>query len=58
MNKEQILAAVKELAATETYFALLYDFLTEGSENAEYNLEYLAKKQFKSVEEMILWLDL
>lgn len=58
MNKEQILASVKELAATERYYALLYDFLTDGSENAEYNLEYLAKKHFNSVEDMILWLDL
>lgn len=57
MNKEQILAAIKELSQSQGSYGRLYRELTSGSSAAEQALSLMVKQNFKDVVEMVLWLE-
>ena len=57
MNKEQILAAIKNLSQSQGFYGRLYSELTSGSSAAERALSLMVKQNFKDVVEMVLWLE-
>ena len=57
MNRQQILEAIKSLAASQGFYGRLYNALTNGTEEAEEALETLERQNFADVVDMVLWLE-
>lgn len=57
MNKEQILNAIRSLAASQGFYGRLYNALTNGSEQAEEFLATMEEQNFGDVVDMVLWLE-
>ena len=57
MNKEQILDAIRSLAASQGFYGRLYDRLSDGSDSAEDFLATMEEQNFGDVLDMVLWLE-
>ena len=57
MNKEQILDAIRSLAASQGFYGRLYNFLTDGSEQADEFLATMEEKNFCDAVDMVMWLE-
>lgn len=57
MNKEQILDAIRSLAASQGFYGRLYDTLTDGSEQADEFLATMEEQNFGDVVDMVMWLE-
>ena len=57
MNKEQILEAIRSLAASQGFYGRLYERLTDGSEEAEEALDLMEEQNFGDVVDMVMWLE-
>jgi hypothetical protein len=57
MNKEQILEAIRSLAASQGFYGRLYERLTDGSEEAEDALTLMEEQNFGDVVDMVMWLE-
>ena len=57
MNKEQILDAIRSLAASQGFYGRLYNALTDGSEQADEFLATMEKQNFGDVVDMVTWLE-
>ena len=57
MNKEQILDAIRSLAASQGFYGRLYDRLTDGSDSAEDFLATMEEQNFGDVLDTVLWLE-
>ena len=57
MNKEQILNAIRSLAASQGFYGRLYNALTNGSEQAEEFLATMEEQNFGDVVDMVMWLE-
>lgn len=57
MNRQQILEAIKSLAASQGFYGRLYNALTNGTEEADEALETLERQNFADVVDMVLWLE-
>lgn len=57
MNKEQILDAIRSLAASQGFYGRLYESLTDGSEQADELLTTMEKQNFGDVVDMVMWLE-
>ena len=57
MNKEQILSAIRNLAASQGFYGRLYEKLTDGSEESEKFLQTMEDENFGDVVDMVLWLE-
>ena len=57
MNKEQILDAIRSLAASQGFYGRLYDVLTDGSEQADEFLATMEEQNFNDVFDMVMWLE-
>lgn len=57
MNKEQILDAIRSLAASQGFYGRLYDVLTDGSEQADEFLATMEEQNFNDVVDMVMWLE-
>ena len=57
MNKEQILDAIRSLAASQGFYGRLYDTLTDGSEQSDEFLATMEKQTFGGMFDMVMWLE-
>ena len=57
MNKEQILDAIRSLAASQGFYGRLYDTLTDGSEQSDEFLATMEKQNFGDMFDMGMWLE-
>jgi len=57
MNKEQILDAIRSLAASQGFYGRLYNALTDGSEQADEFLATMVEQNFGDVVDMVIWLE-
>lgn len=57
MNKEQILNAISQLAASQGFYGRLYEALTNGTEEAEEFMEQMEAQNFGDVVDMVMWLE-
>jgi len=57
MNREQILNAVRTLAASQGFYGRLYDVLTSGSDEAEVFLDLMVDQNFCDTVDMVMWLE-
>lgn len=57
MKKEQILAAIRSLAASQGFYGRLYEALTSGTEEAEEALDQMVEQNFKDSLDMVMWLE-
>lgn len=57
MNREQILNAIRQLAASQGFYGRLYDVLTSGSDEAEACLDTMVKQNFSDTVDMVIWLE-
>lgn len=57
MNREQILSAIRGLAASQGFYGRLYEALTNGSEEADDFLETMVEQNFGDTLDMVLWLE-
>ena len=57
MNREDILNAVKCLAAGQGFYGRLYEVLTSGRKEAENLLDKMVEQNFKDPVDMILWFE-
>lgn len=57
MNKEQILDAIRSLAASQGFYGRLYDTLTDGSEQSDVFLATMEEQNFGDVVDMVMWLE-
>lgn len=57
MNREQILDAIRSLAASQGFYGRLYERLTDGSEEAEDALTLMEAQNFGDVVDMVMWLE-
>lgn len=57
MNREQILEAIKNLAASQGFYGRLYKALTNGTEAAENTLTLMEEQNFGDVVDMVMWLE-
>lgn len=57
MNKEQILDAIRSLAASQGFYGRLYDTLTDGSEQSDEFLATMEEQNFNDVVDMVMWLE-
>ena len=57
MNKEQILDAIRSLAASQGFYGRLYDTLTDGSEQSDEFLPTMEKQYFGDKLDMVMWLE-
>lgn len=57
MNKEQILDAISQLAASQGFYGRLYEALTNGTEEAEEFMEQMEAQNFGDVVDMVMWLE-
>lgn len=57
MNKEQILDAIRSLAASQGFYGRLYDTLTDGSEQSDEFLTTMEKQNFGGMFDMVMWLE-
>lgn len=57
MNKEQILDAIRSLAASQGFYGRLYNALTDGSDSAEEALDLMEEQNFGDVVDMVMWLE-
>lgn len=57
MTKQEILNLVCSLAKSQGFYTRLYQFLTEGGEEAEEFLDILEKKNFKDGVDLILYFE-
>ena len=57
MNKEQILDAIRSLAASQGFYGRLYDTLTDGSEQSDEFLAIMEEQNFNDVADMVMWLE-
>ena len=57
MNKEQILDAIRSLAASQGFYGRLYDALTNGTEQADEFLATMEKQNFGGMFDMVMWLE-
>ena len=57
MNKEQILDAIRSLAASQGFYGRLYDTLTDGSEQSDEFLGTMEKQNFGGMFDMVMWLE-
>ena len=57
MNREQILNAIRNLAASQGFYGRLYDVLTNGTEESDVLLNTMVEQNFGDVVEMVMWLE-
>ena len=57
MNREQILSAIRGLAASQGFYGRLYEALTNGSEESENFLDTMEEQNFGDVVDMVMWLE-
>lgn len=57
MNKEQILDAIRSLAASQGCYGRLYNALTNGTEQADVFLATMEEQNFNDVVDMVMWLE-
>lgn len=57
MNREQILAAIKQLASSQGSYGRLYEKLTDGSEKSEMVLDKMVEQNFGDAVDMVMWLE-
>lgn len=57
MNRQEILSAIKNLAASQGFYCRLYEKLTDGSEQAEQALDMMEQQNFKDSVDMVMWLE-
>lgn len=57
MNKEQILDAIRSLAASQGFYGRLYNTLTNGTEESENFLATMEEQNFGDVVDMVMWLE-
>ena len=57
MNRQQILEAIKGLAASQGFYGRLYYALTNGTEAAENALTEMEEQNFADVVVMVMWLE-
>ena len=57
MNKEQILDTIRSLAASNGFYGRLYNFLTDGSEQADEFLAAMEEQNFGDAVDMVMWLE-
>ena len=57
MNRQQILSAIANLAASQGFYGRLYDMLTNGSDEAEEALCMMEEQNFGDAVDMVMWLE-
>ena len=57
MNRKEILDTIKLLSAGQGFYGRLYNFLTNGSEEAENALDELEEQQFADAVDMVLFIE-
>ena len=57
MSREEILSAIKNLARSQGSYGRMYQFLTSGSEEAEYMLQDLEDQCFTDTIDMVMYLE-
>ena len=57
MNREQILDAIRSLAASQGFYGRLYEVLTNGTEESENFLDTMEEQNFGDVVDMVMWLE-
>jgi hypothetical protein len=57
MNREQILDAIRRLAACQGFYSHLYEALTDGSEETESILDTMEEMNFGDVVDMLIWIE-
>ena len=57
MNREQILSAIRNLAASQGFYGRLYEVLTNGTEESENFLATMEAQNFGEVFDMVMWLE-
>lgn len=57
MSRKEILDTIKSLAMGQGFYGRLYNFLTNGSEEAEKALDELEEQQFANALDMVLYIE-
>ena len=57
MNREEILNAIQNLAASQGFYGRLYDMLTNGSDAANEAMAMLEQQNFGDVVDLVLFVE-
>ena len=57
MNREQILNAIKDLAKAQGKYGKLYEFLTSGTDKAEFSLSLLEVQHFGDAVDLVMYIE-
>ena len=57
MNREQILNAIRSLAASQGFYGRLYEALAKGTQESEDFLATMEAQNFGDVVDMVMWLE-
>lgn len=57
MNKKQILNVIQSLAASQGFYGILYNKLSDGSEESEDALNIMEQQNFTDSVDMVMWLE-
>ena len=57
MNREQILNAIKDLSKSQGKYGKLYEFLTSGTDKAEFALSLLEVQHFGDAVDLVMYIE-
>ena len=57
MKKNEILAAIRSLSMSQGFYGRLYQFLTNGNDEAEEYLNKLEEQKFNDVVDLVMYIE-
>ena len=57
MNRQEILSSIQSLSMSQGFYGRLYQFLTNGNEEAEEYLNKLEEQKFNDVVDLVMYIE-
>ena len=57
MNRQEILSSIQSLSMSQGFYGRLYQFLTNGSDEAEEYMNKLEEQKFNDVIDLVMYIE-
>lgn len=57
MNRQEILSSIQSLSMSQGFYGRLYQFLTNGSDEAEEYMNKLEEQKFNDVVDLVMYIE-
>lgn len=57
MNRQEILSSIQSLSMSQGFYGKLYQFLTNGNDEAEEYLNKLEEQKFNDVVDLVMYIE-